>query len=162
MYRRSGSTSVLLSSCQVVCVLCALCCLSSQLAAHRLTFLMGIQFLTFVAITLTLGLRLLPRSQALLRPQICNRPRIDCRGCISSLERDWGGSCSMSSAPLTSSTSGPGSIILGSKSFTRKMIVEEMGFAPIIRYSLRSWFIVASHRIIVVETIELRTNMSAR
>lgn len=115
-------------------------------STHPLTFVMGVQFLTFFAIVLTLGSRWLPRSQALLRPQICTRSSVQCRGCTSLLERDVGGSCSMSSSPLT--RSGPGSIILGSKSFTRKMIVEEMGFAPIIRYGLRKFIsFFASHRI---------------
>lgn len=101
---------------------------------------MGVQFLTFVAIFLTLGSRWMPRSQALLRLQILNRPVVhyQYRGCTSLLERGVGGSCSMSSSPLKISR--PGSIILGSKSFTRKMIVEEMGFAPIIRYSLQKLF----------------------
>lgn len=44
--------------------------------------------------------------------------------------------------PGAGSGANRGHIVLGSKSFTRKMIVEEMGFTPIVRYGCkqRLWF----------------------
>ncbi|CAM9945647.1 unnamed protein product [Scytosiphon promiscuus] len=62
----------------------------------------------------------LPRTTAFLQP-----PSVSC------CTRKSGSSCSMSSSPGQAGSRGH--IVLGSKSFTRKMIVEEMGFIPVVR-----------------------------
>lgn len=43
------------------------------------------------------------------------------------------GRMSSSALPVAADGGGRGQLVLGSKSFTRKMIVEEMGFTPVIR-----------------------------
>lgn len=84
-----------------------------------------------LAVIATLGSPGLLRTQALRPHQFLLRsPSAAAIGRFFGTSRTHS-SCAMSSSQPCASDRGP--IILGSKSFTRKMIIEEMGFTPITR-----------------------------